>query len=74
MSGKIDKSKGTIKEVVGKVTKNKDLETEGHVERKVGEAKEKVSRVTGKIEKAAHKVEKRAEDVLDKAKVGSRKK
>jgi len=74
MSGKMDKAKDTIKQVVGQVTDNKQLETEGRIERRVGEAKEKVSHVVDKVEKKAHKAERRAMEVLDKAKAGSRKK
>ncbi len=74
MSGKIDKAKGRIKEVVGSATDNKDLETEGRIERRAGEAKEKVSHLAGKIEKAAEKAERRAVETINKVKDSSHKK
>lgn len=74
MSGKMDKAKGTIKQVVGKVTDNKQLETEGRVERRVGEAKEKVGHLADKVEKTAQRAERRAVEVLDKAKGAAHKK
>jgi uncharacterized protein YjbJ (UPF0337 family) len=36
----IDKTKGRVKEVVGKVTDNRDLEAEGKMDRIKGEVKE----------------------------------
>ncbi|HUV57708.1 MAG TPA: CsbD family protein [Acidimicrobiales bacterium] len=74
MSGKIDKTKGRIKEVVGSVTDNKDLETEGKIDRRAGEAKETISHLASKIEKAAEKAERRAVETINKVKDSSHKK
>jgi len=57
MAGKIDKTKGKVKEAVGDLTGNKDLKSEGKTDRRAGEAKEKIG-----------KVEEKVEDVIDKAK------
>jgi uncharacterized protein YjbJ (UPF0337 family) len=47
-TGKIHEVKGTIKENVGKLTKNPDLEAEGRAEKNAG----KVQNWVGKVEKA----------------------
>ena len=40
MNTKIDKVKGSIKETVGKLTDNKEIETEGKVEKTLAKGKE----------------------------------
>ena len=55
MAGKIEKSKGKVKEAVGTLTGNKELESEGKIDRRAGEAKEKVGRVKSKVEAAIDK-------------------
>ena len=57
MAGKADQAKGKVKEAVGSLTGDKDLESEGNADRRAGEAKEKVG-----------KVEEKVEEVIDKAK------
>ncbi len=57
MAGKVDQMKGKAKEVVGHLTGNKDLKSEGKADRQAGEAKERVS-----------KVEEKVDEVIDKAK------
>ena len=57
MAGNADQMKGKAKEVVGDLTGNKDLKSEGKADRQAGEAKEKVG-----------KVEEKVEEVIDKAK------
>jgi uncharacterized protein YjbJ (UPF0337 family) len=47
-TGKIHEVKGTIKEKVGEITKNPDLEAEGRAEKNAG----KVQNWVGKVEKA----------------------
>ena len=42
MSGEMDQAKGKVKEAVGGLTDNKDLENEGKVDKAAGTAKEKV--------------------------------
>jgi uncharacterized protein YjbJ (UPF0337 family) len=48
-TGKIHEVKGTIKEKVGELTKNPDLENDGRAEKNAG----KVQNWVGKVEKAA---------------------
>ena len=57
MGAESDQVKGKAKEVVGIVTGDKDLESEGKADRHAGEAKEKVNKVKDKVE-----------EVIDKAK------
>jgi uncharacterized protein YjbJ (UPF0337 family) len=47
-AGKLHEVKGTIKQKIGEVTKNTDLEDDGRAEKSVG----KVQNVVGKLEKA----------------------
>jgi len=47
-TGKLHEVKGTIKEKVGEITNNPDLEAEGRVEKNAG----KVQKWIGKVEKA----------------------
>ena len=46
--GNVHEVKGTIKQKIGEVTKNTDLEDDGRAEKSVG----KVQNVVGKLEKA----------------------
>lgn len=68
MAGKIEKSKGKVKEAVGSLTGNKKLESEGKVDRRAGEAKEKIGRAKDKVEGAAEKAERKAVKAIDKVK------
>jgi len=47
-TGKLHEVKGTIKQKVGELTKNPDLEAEGRAEKRAG----KVQNWVGKVEKA----------------------
>jgi uncharacterized protein YjbJ (UPF0337 family) len=47
-TGKIHEVKGTIKEEIGKITKNPNLEADGRAEKNAG----KVQNWVGKVEKA----------------------
>ena len=47
-TGKLHEVKGTVKETIGELTKNPDLEADGRAEKNAG----KVQKVVGKIEKA----------------------
>ena len=49
--GKMHQVKGKVKETIGKVVKNRDLESEGKVENLEGKVQEKI----GEIEKGAGK-------------------
>jgi uncharacterized protein YjbJ (UPF0337 family) len=55
MSSRTDKLKGHAKETVGNLTGDKDLESEGKVDRVAGEVKEKLADATGKVEDAIDK-------------------
>jgi uncharacterized protein YjbJ (UPF0337 family) len=48
-TGKLHEVKGTIKDTVGQLTKNRDLEAKGKAEKNAG----KVQNWVGKVEKAA---------------------
>ncbi len=74
MAGQTEKSKGKAKEVIGVLTGNKKLESEGKSDRRAGEAKEKVNRVKTKVEEAAEKAERKAGEVIDRVKKGSHQK
>lgn len=50
-TGKLHEVKGTIKQKVGELTKNPDLEAEGRAEKNAG----KVQNWVGKVEKAVGK-------------------
>ena len=60
MSGLNDKVKGRIKEKVGKVTGDKDLETKGKLDKAAGSVKEQAGR-------AKDWVEDKVDDVRDRA-------
>ncbi len=51
VEGKMHQAKGKIKETVGKVVKNRDLEAEGSVENAAGKIQEKI----GQLKKVAEK-------------------
>lgn len=72
MAGKIEKSKGEVKQVVGTLTNNKKLESGGRIDRHAGEAKEKVGRAKSKVEAVAKKTERKAVKVIDMAKDATR--
>lgn len=61
LGAKADQAKGAIKEGVGKVTGNEEMELKGKAERKKGEAKEVAhdtkEKVAGKINEAIDKSE-----------------
>ena len=49
--GKLHQVKGMIKEVVGKITGNQDLETEGKNEKLDGKAQEKIGQIKKVVDK-----------------------
>ncbi|HVA04716.1 MAG TPA: CsbD family protein [Acidimicrobiales bacterium] len=67
MAGKTDQVKGQVKEAVGTLTGDKDLESEGKADRRAGEAKEKLSDAKDKVEEVIDKAEEKVEEVVDKA-------
>jgi uncharacterized protein YjbJ (UPF0337 family) len=74
MAGKVEKTKGKVKEAVGTLTGNKKLESEGKIDRRAGEAKERISHAKKKVEGAAEKAERKAVKAIDKAKDVARRK
>jgi uncharacterized protein YjbJ (UPF0337 family) len=58
IKGKAEKAKGYVKEKVGEVTGNRDLEAEGSAERLAGKARETLG-------KAKEKVKDTVDDVLE---------
>jgi uncharacterized protein YjbJ (UPF0337 family) len=74
MTGKIEKSKGKVKEAVGTLTGNKELESEGKIDRRAGEAKEMLGKAKSKVVASAEKVERNAVKAIDKAKDAARRK
>jgi uncharacterized protein YjbJ (UPF0337 family) len=68
MAGKTEQVKGQVKEAVGDLTDNKDLESEGKTERRAGEAKEKLGHAKDKVEEVIEKGEHRLGEAIDKAK------
>jgi len=68
MAGKTDQVKGQVKEAVGSLTGDKDLESEGRADRRAGEAKEKVDHAKDKVEEVIDKAEEKVEEMIDKAK------
>ena len=57
---KIDKAKGQIKEAVGKVTGDKQLETEGQVEQASATVREKAAKIAADVAEAVGNVIDRA--------------
>jgi uncharacterized protein YjbJ (UPF0337 family) len=74
MGGERDQVKGKVKEAVGGLTGDKDLESEGKADRRAGEAKEKVADAKDKIEEVIEKAEDKVEEVIDKGKDASHRK
>ena len=54
-AGKTDQVKGQVKEAVGSLTGDKDLESEGKADRRAGETKEKVDHAKDKVEEMIDK-------------------
>jgi uncharacterized protein YjbJ (UPF0337 family) len=56
LKGKGKRIKGTVKEAVGKVTRNRDLEQEGQTEREEGEVKEGFGKARRKLGEAGRRL------------------
>jgi uncharacterized protein YjbJ (UPF0337 family) len=74
MAGKIEKAKGRLKVALGSLTGNKDLESEGKLDRQAGQAKEKIGRVKSKVDATAAKAEHKAMQATDSARDAARRK
>jgi uncharacterized protein YjbJ (UPF0337 family) len=68
MAGKTDQVKGRVKEAVGSLTGDKDLESEGKADRRAGETKEKVANAKDKVEEVIDKAGETVDGVIAKAK------
>ena len=62
---KIDKTKGKIKEAVGKITGDKQLETEGQVEQAGATVREKAAEIKSDVVEAVGNAVKRAGSVAE---------
>jgi len=71
MAGKTEQVKGQVKESVGSLTGNKDLQAEGKTDRQAGEAKEKVGHAKDKVEEVVEKVEHKVGEAIDSAKAAA---
>jgi uncharacterized protein YjbJ (UPF0337 family) len=74
MAGKIEKAKGKFKVALGSLTGNKDLESEGRMDRRAGQAKEKIGRVKSKVDSTAELAERKAVQATDSARDAARRK
>ena len=63
MRGKIDKIKGRIKEAVGVLADNDNLQREGQLDQVVGEVKEQAERVVKKVKEQVEKAVKKVKNV-----------
>jgi uncharacterized protein YjbJ (UPF0337 family) len=67
MSGKSDQAKGHVKEAVGAVTGDEELQAEGKRDQLAGKAKDKTSEAEEKVEHGIDKAKDAIESTLDKA-------
>jgi uncharacterized protein YjbJ (UPF0337 family) len=74
MAGKIEKAKGRLKVALGSLTGNKDLESEGKMDRRAGQAKETIGRVKNKVDATSDKAERKAVETTDNARDAARRK
>jgi uncharacterized protein YjbJ (UPF0337 family) len=74
MARKIEKTKGKVKVAIGSLTGNMELETEGKLDRRAGQAKEKIRRVKSKVDATAEMAERKAVKATDSARDAARRK
>jgi uncharacterized protein YjbJ (UPF0337 family) len=65
MSGSADEAKGRVKEAVGALTDDDDLEREGKLDRATGKVKDKVDEATGKVKDGLDEVKDKVNDLTD---------
>lgn len=68
MIGKSDQVKGRAKEVAGTAVGDKNLESEGKADRRVGEAKEKIEHAKGKVKDLIDQAGDKGKEAIDKVK------
>jgi uncharacterized protein YjbJ (UPF0337 family) len=66
MSAKSDQVKGHVKEAVGVLSGDKDLESEGKTDRRTGEAEEKIDHAKDKVEDVTDVTKDKIEEIADK--------
>jgi uncharacterized protein YjbJ (UPF0337 family) len=66
MSAKSDQVKGHVKEAAGVFAGDKDLESEGKVDRRTGEAEEKIDHAKDKVEEVIDSTMDTVEEGADK--------
>jgi uncharacterized protein YjbJ (UPF0337 family) len=74
MAGTLEKTIGKFKVAIGSLTGNKQLESEGKLDRRAGRAKEKISRAKDKVDAATEKAERQAITATDSARDAARRK
>lgn len=68
MSAKSDQVKGQVKQAAGVLTGNEDLESEGKMDRRTGEAEERIDQAKAKLEEVIELSKDKIEELADKAK------
>jgi uncharacterized protein YjbJ (UPF0337 family) len=68
MGAKTDQRKGQGKEALGRLTGDKDLESDGKTDRRAGEAKETVGAVRDAAEQVTDKAQEKAGEIIDETK------
>jgi uncharacterized protein YjbJ (UPF0337 family) len=68
VGGKSDQVKGRAKEIAGTVVGDKNLESEGKADRRVGEVKEKVDHAKGKVKDLIDRAGDKGKETIDKVK------
>jgi uncharacterized protein YjbJ (UPF0337 family) len=68
MSGKTEELKGRVKETAGSLTGDKDLESEGKTDRRVGAVKQTLDHAKDKVEAMIDSAADKGEVAVDKAK------
>jgi uncharacterized protein YjbJ (UPF0337 family) len=74
MSGKTDQLKGRVKEAAGSLAGNKDLESEGKTDRRVGAVKQTLDHAKDEVGELIDKAGDKVEEAVDKVKGASRSK
>jgi uncharacterized protein YjbJ (UPF0337 family) len=74
MAGRIERTKGKLKVAVGSLTGNKELESEGKLDRRAGRVKGKIGRVKNKVDDTAEMAQRKAVQATDSARDAARRK
>jgi uncharacterized protein YjbJ (UPF0337 family) len=72
MTGKFETIKGKVKVAIGSLTGNKEMESEGRLDRRAGRAKERITRVKSKVDAASARAERKAVKATDSARDAAR--